>query len=269
MKANCNIVRDLIPLVIDHAGSTESETLVKEHVQECEPCSQYMKELQADLSCHEDNGKIEQQNFDKVAQQMRRKRFFRILRNVMIGILVGILLVIVGLQTWTRLAQDYTIPVGNDEYDISLAQLTTGTVVVNVDYYGSYLCSGIDITEEKNPNSMNIILYFCNKRSFIKQYMATPYKNYSCMEIAPGDFQTIGEIRQGTPEEYCVVWHKGDVVTSASDELETYLQLEDRFSALGQVRDGKWLMNAEERQQSNDIQDQMDSLRTVVPEWNR
>ena len=34
----CEIIRDLIPLVADHAASKESEKLVQEHIAECGSC---------------------------------------------------------------------------------------------------------------------------------------------------------------------------------------------------------------------------------------
>lgn len=37
-KIPCEIIRDLIPLVADHAASKESEKLVQEHIAECGSC---------------------------------------------------------------------------------------------------------------------------------------------------------------------------------------------------------------------------------------
>lgn len=38
MITNCNIIRDLIPLVKDDVASEESKAMVLSHIQECEPC---------------------------------------------------------------------------------------------------------------------------------------------------------------------------------------------------------------------------------------
>ncbi|MCD7748093.1 MAG: zf-HC2 domain-containing protein [Firmicutes bacterium] len=40
---NCDIVRDLLPLYIDHETSEESSEMIKEHLAECEECREIYK----------------------------------------------------------------------------------------------------------------------------------------------------------------------------------------------------------------------------------
>lgn len=43
---NCNVIRDLLPLYIDECCSSESECLIKEHLQECEACKRIYENMQ-------------------------------------------------------------------------------------------------------------------------------------------------------------------------------------------------------------------------------
>lgn len=38
MKINCNLVKDILPLYVKEETSTESNTIIKEHLEECEDC---------------------------------------------------------------------------------------------------------------------------------------------------------------------------------------------------------------------------------------
>ena len=50
MKNNeCNVVHDLIPLVIDRVASDESRELVETHISACENCRKKYEAMKADL----------------------------------------------------------------------------------------------------------------------------------------------------------------------------------------------------------------------------
>ena len=49
MKQECEIVRDLMPLVLDDVASDGSKHMVSAHVQTCAQCAAYMNQLKADL----------------------------------------------------------------------------------------------------------------------------------------------------------------------------------------------------------------------------
>ena len=50
MKNNeCNVVHDLIPLVIDRVASDESRELVETHISVCEDCRKKYDAMKADL----------------------------------------------------------------------------------------------------------------------------------------------------------------------------------------------------------------------------
>jgi len=41
MKHDCNVARDLMPLMLDGAASEESQKLLNEHLEECADCQAY------------------------------------------------------------------------------------------------------------------------------------------------------------------------------------------------------------------------------------
>ena len=42
MKCSCEIIKDLLPLYVDHVCSDESIELIDQHLLECEKCKSYM-----------------------------------------------------------------------------------------------------------------------------------------------------------------------------------------------------------------------------------
>ena len=44
---NCNVIKDLIPLYIDHCCSKESATIVEEHMASCSSCRKYHSDMNA------------------------------------------------------------------------------------------------------------------------------------------------------------------------------------------------------------------------------
>ena len=45
MKCSCGIIKDLLPLYVDHVCSDESKELIDQHLLECEKCKAYMDSL--------------------------------------------------------------------------------------------------------------------------------------------------------------------------------------------------------------------------------
>ena len=43
MNKDCNIARDLMPLVIDEVASGESKNFVEAHIGDCPPCRDYFE----------------------------------------------------------------------------------------------------------------------------------------------------------------------------------------------------------------------------------
>ena len=66
------------------------------------------------------------------------------------------------------------------------------------------------------------------------------------------------ELRQGTPKNYLTVWKKGDPVPAASEEMERYIELEEKIFGGDDDGDDSFLSDVET----------LDRLRETVPEWN-
>lgn len=95
----CDIVRDLMPLVIDFAASEESSRLVEAHVSECVECNQLMNDMRAEIKPRETDEKDE--DFVRFCLKMRRMLSWRkLLRMVLACVLVVTL--IVGGVAYTR-----------------------------------------------------------------------------------------------------------------------------------------------------------------------
>ena len=46
MKTNCDIIRDLLPLYVEHITSEASNALVEEHLAECEACRAELEQME-------------------------------------------------------------------------------------------------------------------------------------------------------------------------------------------------------------------------------
>ena len=268
MKMDCNVTRDLIPLMIDGVASAESMRLVQQHLDECAPCAEYYNGMKSTLELNTQRNDEERQAFDKAARHLRSRRRWRIWRNVLIGMLIGALLVTGAFAGWRYLTQDCNTLVYYGEYGVFLSRLSDGRVAVNVDFRGSDSYMLIDVEERSEEG--NAILYVCAKRPFLRRSMSIPMSNYSCLTLSSDDVERYTEIREGTAEEYCVVWQKGITIPAASEEMETYFTLEEQiqFFPLRETADGKALaMSRDDERRLAELQWALSDAREAVPEW--
>ncbi len=266
----CNVARDLMPLVQDDVASEESMRAVSEHVAGCSACAEYLKDMQSALETAAVQQETERQDFDKAAHQLRLKRRRRVWRNVLIGVLVGMVLMLGGMQGWMHLTQGYAVTMDYAEYGVSLARLQNGEVAVNIDFRGSSLLSVIDVNETEPDANGRSILYISRRRSDIPQYLETAQPNYCCMSIPPETLGGYAEIRSGTPDVYEVVWKPGDAIPAASDELETYMALTKELGELPRQETdepGVYVTTPEAQERETEIYNQMADLQYTIPEW--
>ena len=267
MTDNCNIVRDLMPLVIDEAASEDSAKCVHQHLETCESCRSCFDSMQAAIA--EDKAREEEQkSFEKAALKLKKKRRARILRNIVIGMLIGCVLLYGGLLGWSHLTMDYNQLIYYGEYGVTLSELKDGWVSVNIDFYGSSLVCGVDF--EKVQEDGKNILYVYLERPFIKQYMMNPHTNYSCTRLPPERMEDLYEIRQGKGDEYLVVWQQGMDIPDASAEMEQYFALNEEYwdlwNSQDSTPDGKLMIRSQEDYEQ--IERLRDQLRQItVPEW--
>ena len=74
MKKDCEVVRDLMPLVLDDVASDGSKHMVSAHVQTCAECAAYMNQLKADLPAGKKSELDSRAAFDAAAQTLRKQK---------------------------------------------------------------------------------------------------------------------------------------------------------------------------------------------------
>lgn len=83
MKYRCDMVRDLMPLCLDHAATEASEQTVIDHLTECKECTKYYEALEKELNPMSESGEMENK-YVSLAKKLRR-------RKKIIGGLIGLL----------------------------------------------------------------------------------------------------------------------------------------------------------------------------------
>ncbi len=268
MKHDCNVARDLMPLMLDDAASEESQKLLNEHLEECASCRKYYSGMQAVLPIVRQASQQEKQSFDNAARKLRRKQRIRLWKRLLIGFLIGVLVMSGALWGWRWLTSDLNVPMHYGNYNLFLSQLQDGNVAFNMDFYGSSRVMGVRI-KEAQENGQNIY-YVYNETSRIPQYMETMNRNYSFQRMDAERFAQLDEIRQGVPDEYVTIWQAGDSISPASEEMETFFTLWDQYTPLWSPVDENGEAHAltfEESQKEEKLRAQVDAARKVVPEW--
>ena len=92
MKKNeCNVVRDLMPLVLDRVASDESRALVEEHMDFCGKCRKQYEEMKAEMpgETRAEYEKEQKTIVDALKKARRQKRRRRILQIVLPAVISG------------------------------------------------------------------------------------------------------------------------------------------------------------------------------------
>jgi hypothetical protein len=93
-EANCNIVKDLLPLYVDGALSRDSELLVEEHLRICKECRQEQERMERDVI-----SEVETENITAPINRLKKRYFKNGLRIT--AIVVAFLLLCYALvDTW-------------------------------------------------------------------------------------------------------------------------------------------------------------------------
>ncbi len=117
MKNDCNIVRDLMPLVIDGVASEESTRMVTEHVADCEPCAKVYADYQKSLP--EEDAKAEKREFEQAARKIKRRQMNRKSIVILISVLLTVLVLAAGGLLVNHL-HNRIVYVSIDTYDVQL-----------------------------------------------------------------------------------------------------------------------------------------------------
>lgn len=92
MKYDCNVVRDLMPLLGDGVLSDESKKVIREHLRECPECREYQKNGVKALSLGDDSLLDEPERRDAQYLASFKKKFRRFVLRLVLGVVAGVLL---------------------------------------------------------------------------------------------------------------------------------------------------------------------------------
>ena len=113
-KNDCNIIRDLMPLVLDRVASDESREAVETHILSCGECQRQYDEMKADLP-EETRAEYEeeQKQFTEALKAVRKKKTRRRIRTIALAALACMTAVLIGLFAYDALFWKMTVPVDN------------------------------------------------------------------------------------------------------------------------------------------------------------
>ena len=262
MKKNeCNVVRDLMPLVLDRVASDESRALVEEHMDSCEECRKQYEEMKADMPAEtRAEYEAEQRDIVRTLKQMRRQKKTRRILRVVLPAVISLVVLIGGLMLYGWLWQWDTVPLENDLYTLSLVQLKNGTVNVIAERFDTI--SSTPVMEERMEGDQRIIYDYFQ----VPLIHSTEQKLKDRWKGNVGSYENVDqvdEIRQGSPDNYVTIWKKGDSIPEASEEMEAYYAYEEE----------RWRASREESLQGWNLPEdeeavnKWETLYNAVPEW--
>lgn len=170
MKISCEIVKDLLPLYHDDICSSESRSMIEEHLSECNACKKYLDSINDEFIKNDIQEEIEHEKYD--ALKRIKKKLFR--KNVMVSVIsiVCAIAVIIGAFS---LVFHYQIPILYEDGLLSANMASDG--VIDVTFNGeNYYCSyGMTKTIEKNGVEENVV-YIYYTDSIWTKYISNPFK---------------------------------------------------------------------------------------------
>lgn len=268
-KNDCNIIRDLMPLVIDGVASEESRKLVNEHIVGCETCSQQYSAMRAEMPRESQAEHDEEQKlFTDALISVRIKKLTRRVTAILIIAAICLTAGFGGLYLYDALFRKRTAPIDNAKYTLTLSQLRDGRIVITADYssinYDTATFSESYLTDGKMIEYCYLAaapLHPANDGKHADQ-------KHSILLYEPNVTENTSEIRQGTPDNYMTLWKNGDPIPAASEEMEAYFALHDQYhkmiNAIPLTEKGIAQIDFEEYRP---WQEKLDQARQAVPEW--
>ncbi|SFR65453.1 signal peptidase I [Anaeromicropila populeti] len=217
----CAVIRDILPLYCDNAVSEESKKIIEGHLEGCEGCRQYKKELKEAGNVNVSNNKNaisnETANIKQIADRLRRRK-----RNIVIGVSAAFVLALIVLSQIFQIsviAGTSMEPTYSDKQDIIINRM-------------SYRFS--------SPKRGDIIYFSHNDVLSIKRVIGLPEET---IELKNGKLYIDGELLE---ENYFdrEVGNPGDItypVTLGNDEYFVIgdnldNSLDSRQSAYGMIQ---------------------------------
>ena len=265
-KNDCNVVRDLMPLVVDRVASDESREMVEDHITSCEECRKQYEEMKAELP-EETRAEYEEEQrtiVEALRTVKRQQKKRRIRKTVLLAAVCMIAVFCAGLLlTWL---DNGDWPVDNKRYSLELAQLQDGRIIVteNLQFHASSYGTLWSYDEEDGKN----IQYWTCHVSPLRYVNDGTVIGKGNWIILDNTEKGPDELRQGTPKDYITVWKKGDAVPAASEEMERF------FALIEQTGEQHFYephgINFRYDDEESDVEETVQVLETLqqsVPEW--
>jgi hypothetical protein len=245
----CNVARDLMPLLVDQVASEESRTLVEAHVADCVPCAQVYADMEAKVPEKMDTS--EDNSFAAAMRQLRRTVGWHRMKVIVSSVVITLLLLAAGIWGNQFFLVEDRRDMPLDWYSMTLSRSKDGTGIVALDfmkgYNGGYwsradISSGILVLGSNCP----LILPIPDESHKMPGYIEQPgilWKDGIGFVFAGDDSKenttdiAVKEIRMGSMENYKILYQQGDDVPLCSDKLETIVQLERKHDDVQKAAD--------------------------------
>ena len=278
MKDNCQMVRDLLPLYAENVASEESRKFVAAHLEECEACRNHLKELQAALP--EESRKMteeEEAMFQQKVRELLRKRRRRMLRNVLVGIIIGAVLLFAFLIGKYELYDNLSArEMETQDYQLQVVRLNNGEMVAIGKTFGNLRSGGHSMRTVQTEDGKNVLCV--NVQTSVLPHHGTEDTKL-LLELKHWEYDAI----YAGKHLDMLIWEEGQSIPAASEELETYFQLDREHSLLSAkinyLNQVNWIMGLEDEEAENwpylqsageeldRLWAEMKALRDKAPEW--
>jgi len=229
MKLPCEMIQDLLPLYHDGVCSQVSQTVVREHLNSCERCAGFLKNMDAEIEVP----KLEADEAKplKAIRSSWKKNTWRK------GLCVGLSVFLIFLICWWGLTQWCVIPLTAEDYAAECYQLSNGYVYVGLNWnYG-----GCDLPSETEYTEAGESYYYRLRPVLARNEEVSLLTPEECFYILPehhvglldnGQRVDVSAIYVGTPEDAQLLWKAGIELPAAPEWVEErYRQLEEAYNA--------------------------------------
>lgn len=220
MNKDCNIARDLMPLVIDGAASDDSYAFVREHIQHCVSCKDYFCGMKDAFNVTEKEQQWQEEEkklLAAAAHSLKKRRRIRALKAVLIGAAAALIFIYCGVLLLSHLVYTPSVPLPADQIQVSLHQMSNGEVymqqtALNAGFYIEWHES-TEMTDGKRVLSL--------QAKEPRLTLRRQETGSSCTGIL-SNIQDYDLIRSGREGAWEIVWEKGQPLAAASEALENY-----------------------------------------------
>ncbi len=178
-RINCEVIEDLLPLYVEQMASPSTNTLVEEHLADCEACQKKAVSMRTQIPLPMDTDAT---LLAKIRKQMLRKK-------VTVAGITLLMVLLIGVLFWIHLNSPILIPYEDLADSIEITEEADGKVSIQMNSMGG--SSEIYLTYNENGDLVeNISLYTTPWKQITKMTAGTHYH----------ELETIGE--NGIKEVY-------------------------------------------------------------------